>query len=332
MAWDRRVSIASICWVIGSWVVACSGSAFRADEGTPNGGAPDEVGGQAGKSTTAGTKSGGTGSSSMSGSSAMGGGPSIAPEGGAPASGAPGSGEAGTTDVGGTLAAISSDALVYWFKADAGVVETDGAISKWLDQSGNGRHATQQLAEQRPTLAHTDLLPLPVLELDGQNDFLELLDIDPPLNQGLTFFAIAGRSRESECSAIVELSNEPEQDDVFFGSDHTSFQFEVFDQTLKSTPDVFPTGQIRLVEALQTADPVAPNAELRVNGAFVGSMGMPAPVKVLRVNNFIGKSQYQYCTPFPGAIAEIILYGRALAEAERIAVETYLKTKWGCCQ
>jgi hypothetical protein len=77
---------------------------------------------------------------------------------------------------------------------------------------------------------------------------------------------------------------------------------------------------------------VQPLAELRVNGSVSGSAVIQPPIKVLRGSNFIGQSLYADCQHYSGAIAEIILYSRKLAAAERVSVEQYLMNKWSCCK
>lgn len=222
---------------------------------------------------------------------------------------------------------IATDGLIYWFKADAGITETAGRISKWADQSGNHQDAVQDLAEQRPKLTRSELLPLPVVVLEGSQLF-ELPDIDAPLDAGLTFFAVAGRSAASTCSAILELSNGKEVEDVNFGNSGDLPHFEAGSNYYDAPSEVFPVGKMRLLGMTQTGGAAGANVEMRVNGAFVGSGPVPFPVRIERTQNFIGQTLYENCTKFTGGMAEIILYGRVLPKAEQLAIEAYLKAKW----
>jgi hypothetical protein len=219
---------------------------------------------------------------------------------------------------------------VYWFRADAGVTETNGRISKWADQSGNAQDATQQLSTQRPKLTKTELLPLPVVEFDGES-VLELPSVDAPMDGGLTFFAVAGRGDESGCSAFMELSNGKEAQDVFFGHSGVPVHFEVDNDWFDTAVDVFPVGAMRQVTIEQSADaqePKGAKVEVYANGAFIGSKGMPFPVRMERTRNFIGQTLYDNCTRLVGGIGELVLYSRVLPPTERVAVESYLKRKW----
>jgi len=278
MAWPSVRTTLVACGLLGAAFVACSGPAFQQGSSpsasgstganaTANGGSHQNTGGSTGGggSDTAGTKSVG----GNAGSAPLGG------RGGAETAGTATSTAAGDATGGApeTPPGISTNGLVLWFKADAGVKIENGTIAGWADQSGNARDAIQPEVNSRPKLTSAAGIPLSVLELDGVDDHLELPSFAPELGDGLSFFAVAGRSHESMCSGIVELANGPEIDDISFDSLGNSFQFEVVNSTVYAKPDEFPQGQLRLIEVLQTGDPVQPTTELRANGLNVGGGG-----------------------------------------------------------
>lgn len=242
-----------------------------------------------------------------------------------------GSPEAGQAGTGGApvLPPISTSGLVYWFRADTGVTETSGRVSKWADQSGSAQDAGQPLSTLRPKLTKSELLPLPVVEFDGES-VLELPSIDAPIDGGMTFFAVAGRGDDSGCSAFLELSNGKEVQDVFFGHSGVPVHFEVDNDWYDTETDVFPTGVMRQVTMEQSADDSDKGAKVEVyaNGAYIGSKPIPFPVRIQRTRNFIGQTLYDNCTRLVGGIGELVLYSRVLPPAERVAVESYLKSKW----
>jgi hypothetical protein len=324
------------CGFVGWLVLSCSGSAFTskptgdagaggasggnntaATAGKPSGassgaaGAPSDGGMPPGAAGSSGASSGNAGDASASG-------------------GAPQQGEGG--DGGGSEPepSIPTDALLYWFKADAGVeADVAGNVSRWLDQSGNGFHARQMNTAYQPKLTETDLLPRPVLAFDGSDDLLELPEFTRAFDAGLSLFAVAGRGDERSCSAVIELSRGSERDDIFLGHSGTALQFEILDDVHLAPEGSWPHGEVKLLEVLQSADPVQAAAELRVNGGVASSKAMPHPLSVERTANYIGRTLYLNCGPaFSGAIAEIIMYSRKLRSDERIGVETYLMEKW----
>lgn len=325
MALLRCTQIAWGCWLVMALGAACGGNAFHVDHddqgGSSGGGASATGGGSssaAGKSTTAGR--GGNGGADTSGT-----GGTFTEAGATPAE----AGQGGS-DTEPQLPPISTTSLVYWFRADAGVTETSGRISKWADQSGNGQDALQQLPTQRPKLTTTDQTPLPLIEFDGES-VLELPSIDAPIDAGMTFFAVAGRGDESGCSAFLELSNGEDKVDVHFGHSGEPVHFEVENDWYDTEVAVFPVGALRQVTVQQSADvgsEKGAKVEVFANGAFIGLKGIPFPVRLERTRNFIGQSAYPNCHRLVGGIGELVLYSRVLPAAERAAVESYLKAKW----
>lgn len=80
------------------------------------------------------------------------------------------------------LPSVPLPPVTLWLKADAGTFTTsamstpataDGdRVGGWQDQSGNGRHATQATGAARGTLKTNIQNGLPVVRLDGSDDFL----------------------------------------------------------------------------------------------------------------------------------------------------------------
>ena len=339
MAWERRTKgVLMACGLVGGLVLSCSGSAFT---GKPMGDAG--AGGATGGNNTAAMAGETAGSSPLAGAQSSGGKPAVGGSAGASSGdagdtstsgGAPPQGQAGDGSAGLPEPGIPTDALLYWFKADAGVhVEADGTISRWEDQSGNGFHAKQTNTAYRPKLSETEWLPRPLMTFDGVDDLLELPEFTQAFDAGLSLFAVAGRSEDNDCSALIELSNGSEVNDIFLGNVGTALQFEIQAEYQLAPAESWPADQIKLLEVLHSAEPVQPIAELRINGGVASSMGMQHAVSIPRTANYIGRTLYANCGPsFSGAIAEIIMYSRKLGSDERISVENYLMEKWQCCE
>jgi hypothetical protein len=337
MAWERLTpALLAGCWLVG-WALSCSGSAFTSKP-TGDAGAGGATGGSD-TAASAGTQA--AGSSSAAGSDGNGGEPPAGGSSGASSGGAgdtsASGGEAGGGSGGQPEPRIPTDALLYWFKADAGVevdVDGGGGITRWADQSGNGFHARQANTAYQPRLSETELLPGPMLAFDGSDDLLELPELTQAFDAGLSLFAVAGRSKETNCSAVIELSNGSEVGDIFLGNGGgNALQFEIQTDVHLAPGDSWPLGEVKLLEALQSADPIQGIVELRINGGVASSMAMQHPISIERTTNYIGRTLYANCSPsFSGAIAEIIMYSRKLSGDERISVESYLMEKWQCCR
>ena len=341
MVRDRRGSLwlGTGCLAYAA-LVACAGSPFTAQPdddasgsdagGNASGNSPTAGKASATAGTHAGSSLGGAAGSHAGGSAGNAGRGGVASAGNA---GKPTMSDGGEVNGGSgpVIPAVPTDSLVYWFKADAGVKQ-DAPVSIWEDQSGNAFHATQSQGDLQPTLVTATGVPYPILQFDGSDDLLELPPIELAVDKGLSFFAVAGRGAATTCSAIMELSNGAEVDDIHAGSLDDTFHYEVYNKSIPAQPNAFPVGQLRLVEVVHLADADKSLAELRVNGTLSSSAVIPPPVKVLRATNFIGQTLYADCSPYSGGIAEIIFYSRKLSAAERIGVEQYLMNKWQCCK
>jgi hypothetical protein len=329
-----RIALAA-CGVAYASFFGCSGDSFNeaphAAGGTDDpGGAPSSAG-ESGSSGGAGKGTSGGAGKESSGGAAPTGGVAGTNSGGGPDQSPGGDQAGGTGGDGAIMIEPPKEGLMLWFASDMGVKVEGGVVTGWADQSGYGRNAKADGTEEAPKLVTAGALALPVVEFDGENDHLHVPALTLNLENGLSFFAIARRNRDSECSGLLELNtSEAETDDISFDSEGTSFQFEVFDDTLHAQPGTFPNGQLRLIEALQTAGP-EPTGELFSNGLFAGGGKVQVPKTVERINNSIGDSAYSNCYFFPGAIGELMLYDRRLTTAERLLVETYLQQKWQCC-
>jgi hypothetical protein len=71
-------------------------------------------------------------------------------------------------------------------------VASDGdPVGAWDDRSGNGRHPTQATAAKRATYKTAILNGLPVLRLDGVDDFLSTASVTLSGHTGFTLLAVA---------------------------------------------------------------------------------------------------------------------------------------------
>jgi hypothetical protein len=226
---------------------------------------------------------------------------------------------------------VPADALMLWFMADRGaVMQPDGSVSAWLDQSPNGYTATQAVPAQRPSW-QAPPGGLPMLAFDGVDDFFEL----PPgfANfAGASFFAVIEAEPNPLCAGILHFSNGPDDNDVEFGRHQTNrLYYEVQGSFLNGTSEAFVTGRRFVISAVQAAG--SGDVELRYDGALdqAGTVGLPAPVE--RRVNYVGRNAYseqpQLCSMyFHGRIGELLFYPRGLGSDERARVEAYLHDKW----
>jgi hypothetical protein len=83
----------------------------------------------------------------------------------------------------------NGDELIFWLKADVGVIESGGKVSQWQDQSGMNAHVSQTDPNKQPTVHTNALNGQPVIRFDGIDDYLSV-DI-PDLNSGFSLFIVS---------------------------------------------------------------------------------------------------------------------------------------------
>jgi hypothetical protein len=110
--------------------------------------------------------------------------------------------------------------------------------------------------------------------------------------------------------------------------------YEVAGRFLESSPERWPSNA-RVVLSVSHGNPDL--VENFLDGSSLGTDRFSLPGQITRRQNFVGYSLYRFseppgCVAFQGLIGEVLLYGRALADAERKDVESYLKAKWGLMQ
>lgn len=244
---------------------------------------------------------------------------------------------------------------VLWLKADAGVfvdagitTATDGqTVQQWNDQSCNGYHATQLDASKRPTLQQYAFNGKPALWFDGTNGnyWLENTLNSPVAVTGSarTYFVVAKAScsatgtyypgghlftnRLSSCASTLEFVQNGSAG-IFHGGNLCS-------NHPQATSVNFTDGQNQAFVGSWRTDGTGTNLDFWFNGTAATT----ANANFIDDNGSAGycigdrRDGFQFDVPggrydWQGHIAEIIVYDRALTNAERESVESYLQGKY----
>ena len=215
--------------------------------------------------------------------------------------------------------------LGVWLRADRGVLQKDGLVQQWLDQSGNQLDATQISPNFRPKYLATGFDGKPTIEFDGQSQFLKFADGFGDLGRGLTAFIVA-KPTNSDCASMVEFSNGSEVEDIAFGMWQNKWTYEVAANFVQN--GAVDNSNFSLYSLVHRA---VGSVDLRNNGNLLAnvSFDVPAvPESKSRANNFIGHTLYADCGYFQGQISEIILYARPVTDKELLNIEAYLSQRW----
>jgi hypothetical protein len=213
----------------------------------------------------------------------------------------------------------SDSATLFDATTGGSVVAAGGAVGRWEDKSGNGRHATQGTANNRPQRSAASVNGRDAVLFDGSNDFFTTTSF--ALSQPITALAVV-RPTSIGFAAIVDGSQSGTR--VQFGvlSDGRMRMFAgaIFDTNAVA----FSQNTTTLAGGIYNST----SSQHRVNSAVLssgnaspGTNGLSAGANIAAANDG--------GTPFPGRICEIVYYSGVLNSASLSAVETYLMRKWG---
>jgi hypothetical protein len=220
--------------------------------------------------------------------------------------------------------------LAFWYDAEVSpVIETGGAIERWDDLSGNGNHAIQPVAGERP-IKTTDGGGRDVIRFDGIDDTLAVSN-PPNLAAGVTLFLVFTVRERSDFSGIVSAAAATGVDhETFFSLQNASApsdQLEWLGHSADPNPLMIQRndpGAISLA-ILSAAGGNAVFEDLEGEGLdqYEGVFGTP--------NEIIVAGHYDNGTLGYSAIDthELGLYSRALTAGERSALYDYLANKYG---
>lgn len=235
------------------------------------------------------------------------------------------------TDITNCVLWLRADGTDKVYKSGTSTQATDGEfVGTWVDESGGGQNATNSTADKYPTFQTNEInTSLPVIRFDSTNDQL--------LNTGFT--ALDGVSGGTVLTVFKQSSTGAQFGSAFIRSvDNFGFQ-----------TDKNGTTYLRVSESnygsysASTRDAYTIMV-LRFDGAGSGNAGRLqgyelGAAKTLSFNGTIPSTlpnvtgyQLSYLTStyyLSGDIAEVIVYSKALSQAERWSMEGYLATKYG---
>jgi hypothetical protein len=211
-------------------------------------------------------------------------------------------------------------------RADKGATQVRGRVSRWDDQSPAKMRATQDVESLQPLLVSDGVNGKPAVEFDGIDDFLQLGSGFSDYSLGNSMFGIFESNSEEGCTAMFEVSNGSEVDDISFGRSGTQLNYEVLQSIDQNA--AFPSNVPVEFSIIHHADETV---EIRKNGLFGSRSQFALPVSIERLAAYVGKTLYANCPSYAGRIGEILVYNRELSSDEVQAVEKYLRDKYECC-
>jgi hypothetical protein len=222
--------------------------------------------------------------------------------------------------------------LQMWLRADQGVKTNGPTVAAWLDQSPAANSAVQDKPSAQPMFVASALAGRPAIRFDGVDDFFSLPDGFSDFRAGLTAFVVVRPAPGGAWSRFIDLDVGPACENIVFGRKDAADKlgFWVYTNSLTKGKVEAP-GAVVANEVQSFCALLAPGGKVTLfrNGAGVGTGETSMPKSTLRKPNTLAKSNSGGGDPFfKGELFEILLYNRALSEAERTYVESYLNAKY----
>lgn len=222
--------------------------------------------------------------------------------------------------------------MKLWLKADAGISASDTAVTSWADQSGTGNNVAQTNVTIRPTIVTNAVNGKAVVRFTGPSRYLQSANQVLNGNTAFTAFTVAKINQ-------IPTSN-PYQYFWWNGADaisggygcylsnsgYLSSAWGSYSGAVSDTNNAAIGSLYRICSRFNGTNGTGPHY-MWINGVSVpskGKSGSNLSGGMFTVGDFgptAGSGLY-------GDIAEIMIYDRALTDAERVSVDQYLQLRW----
>jgi putative heme-binding domain-containing protein len=234
--------------------------------------------------------------------------------------------------------------LELWFDAAktsaAGPGETGQNLASWADASGHGRQLVQPRADSRPAAVRVG--DRSVVRFDGKDDHLRVTGLNRSLDAVTVFLVAAPHSNPGTFTAFCAANAKDRRDyESGFCIDQGPWATPAFSQlnvegrgfggarSLLSSQSPF--GTLQVLEAVVDAD--KKSVRLAIDGKAQGQR--PFDPASLRMDEFTLGARFYTNGPgaqevrgwMAGDVAEVLVYGRVLTDAETGRVRDYLTAK-----
>ncbi|MCS7004605.1 MAG: LamG domain-containing protein [Cytophagales bacterium] len=228
---------------------------------------------------------------------------------------------------------IGTTNLRGWYRADAGVILSSGAVSQWNDQSPLANHATQSTAVFRPTYDSSTLNYQPVVNFNGFNQYLNLPDLLPTSSTSLSIFAVGYRPNTGGDNWGVMFFGQSDANGWIGGgyglvSTHetnTTFGFWVNQWTNNASSSTIVGTPVLHVGNWNGI--TSNTLHYYANGTSLATYAYSGTVGDGGVSAIGSSGNTNYC--FLGYISEIAVYDIGLSLAQHHRVSSYLALKYG---
>ncbi len=230
--------------------------------------------------------------------------------------------------------------LELWLAADRGLSLSDGdPVVTWLDQSGNGKNATQGVGANQPTFRTGIVNSLPIIRFDGVTEYLTFLSLTLP---SFTIFYVLSTTIVP-AGVVVILDNctgNPNANDGFWmgwddrGAANPNDSYVMTPKFVTAPLGWFKDNSYGLAAFTTLVFQCSNHTDIyysinNVDQAPYGVLGAGTGAYVDNANVFGLGALNDGTAPAGMDLAELIIYGSVLSSADRDLVENYLSSKYG---
>ena len=218
-------------------------------------------------------------------------------------------------------AVFTKSGLLGWWRADAAVKVSGSNVSQWTDLSGSGNHADQPTSGNRPVVEEGALNGKPVLNFDPTtNSYLTVTEATSLTNPNVTLIAVAKKKSGSSINTATIIQRHNGQGIALQWVGSSTMAFSVNTTTANGA---ITSGTYGVIGATHNGT----TGRVFVNGTQVATMSVGA---------ISGGSTPMYIGAPPsagfnldGSLAELLIFNRAITDAERQEIELYLYLRYG---
>lgn len=228
--------------------------------------------------------------------------------------------------------------LSLWLDPDDAATLTDagsGALSQWDDKSSNGFDFTQTVAANRPTITAAAVNGRTAISFDGVNDRMEraasaIFGADGSATLFVVF--VTDTVAAGQGHLVDQDVGGGGRNPQWLRRNAAAIESIVFSGVTAVTDgsgETINTGTTYIAEAVMDGDATdGRSVEALLSGAGDGASSVAGAFNTTATAIAIGSRATYTSGFFRGLIGEVICYDNLITSSDRLAVRSYLSTKW----
>jgi Concanavalin A-like lectin/glucanases superfamily len=212
--------------------------------------------------------------------------------------------------------------VAQWFKADQGANGTT-----WRDISLPAEDGT--VSGAFISIGGQDYNYNPFYSFDGNNDYIDIADINEDWSAGTSFYCVARPTVTKTYARFLDIANGEGVDNLIFcrtgATSNVQTTFYDPDWTLAATGNELVNNQLAIYQTKNNGS----TASIAVDGTTAISGAGQLASNVNRTLNYIARSNWGGDEYFQGGMSEVIIYNSDHTTSEKSRIESYLAIKYG---